>query len=737
MPYGPRVHPARPAPVRLACPACGEPVDRLRSGAALAWDDGQAARVLTLCTEQCRDAFAKRGPRSTTSSAAQFPAPLSVPQRVRDATRPSIELPTAEARRSEQSDQGVPIPWPELVAAAGGMAVALVARTPFVGTLSALLTLFAAAASLVRQRHTRQDIGLLTWLVGPAGVCLAAVGGALSLLGEPQRWSLLAGAALAAVAVVARAYLDERGRAPVRDHVARNLATLPIRARIPARAADGSSARYDEVAATDVRAGEVVLVVEGEALAVDGVVEAGEARVLLHPGARAPQQRKPGDSLVAGARLTDGALRIRATRVGEERALPRIRHFGLLSGRRAARTSRLADRIRSVGGVAAVFAACAAVLLTNTPGVAGALSAAGAVLIATPLLAARRSAQSPFVAAAASATQRGIIFADARTMDAAGRVGTAALCTTGTVTEAEPEIVEVTPVGDASIHAVIGWVAGACQEADVPLARGAQRYARAHHVQTLPVRRVIAQAGRGMTAFADSRELVVGSRQLLLEHGISIAVADAAAARAEERAETAVFVGVGGRVQGVIALRDTVRPGARAAVQRMFDQNIEVIFLSGDHRATVEALARSLDVQNVKAELTPSEQGDAVEGLKGSGGLVAVVGHAALDGTALGAADVPIVLDAAGGPHGERGVALATTDIRDAAAALWIARAARTEAWRGVLLASAAGAVAMTGAAFGWVAPAAAAIVALCVDVYTLSAGARLLHRIALRVPMR
>ncbi|MBO6939617.1 MAG: cation-translocating P-type ATPase [Deltaproteobacteria bacterium] len=733
------MHPARPQLPSRPCPACGQLVDPLRAPRVVVVPDGPRY----LCSDDCRGEFLS-SVRTHQLQQRSRPAPVTVPQRVRDATRPSIILPApgdasaSTSRRPALLDVGEePVPWPSLVAAVGAVVVAAVARSPLTGGLAALLVTASAALTLRHHASARKDIGYLAWAAGPLGAVLAAAGGWVALADDPTRWFGLAGAGVAAAAMAVRAHLDARGRAPVADAVRALLAQLPTRARVPARDA-GEGTRYDEVHATEVRAGEVVLVVEGETLGVDGVVQAGEAQALLHPGAQTPHSRGPGDPLLAGARITSGALRVRASRVGGERALLRIPRFGLVTGRRAAGMPRLADRIRTIGGLVAVVGAGAGVLLTDAPGLAGALAAAGAVLLAAPLLAARRAAEAPFVAAAASAASRGIVFSDARTLDAAGRVNTAALCTTGTVTVAEPEVVEVTPLGDVHVDDLLGMVSGACASVDVPLAHGIERYVRAHGIAPQMVRRVVHQPGRGLTAFVPGREaLVVGNRQLLLDEGISVAVADTAAARAEERGETAVFVGLGGRVRAVLALRDEVRPGARAAVQRMFDQDIEVVLISGDHRATVEALASTLDVQNVKAELVPEEQGEAVEALGGSGGNVAAVGFDRRDGRVLAAADVPIFLDAAGGAQGERGIALATDDVRDAAAALWIARAARGEAWSGVLLAASAGGLLMAGAALGWVAPAAAAIGALLIDGRALLGGARLLHRVALRIPLR
>jgi Cu+-exporting ATPase len=230
---------------------------------------------------------------------------------------------------------------------------------------------------------------------------------------------------------------------------------------------------------------------------------------------------------------------------------------------------------------------------------------------------------------------------------------------------------------------------------------------------------------------------VIGNRQLLLDEGVSVAVADEEAGHAESLGHTAVFIAVGGRAQAVLSLRDELRPGARAAVQRIFDQGMEVVLLSGDHRATVEAIARNLDIAHVKAELLPEDRGAEVRRLRDTGGAVVTVGRPEQDDGALAAADVPVVLGAAGGPAGDRGVALASDDVRDAAAALWIARAARSEATRGAMFTATVGALLVAASVVGLVAPAVAALFAMAVDAFILPAGARLLRRIELRVPAR
>jgi P-type E1-E2 ATPase len=429
-----------------------------------------------------------------------------------------------------------------------------------------------------------------------------------------------------------------------------------------------------------------------------------------------------------------------ATRVGDERALVRPASFGDPRSHRSAPITVFTARVTRWGGlVALAFALGGLVFSDGNVGLAGQLSAVAAVLLAMPIVAVRRASETPYVAAAATAAERGIAFASARTLDRAGRTAVAALCTHGTITEGEPEVVEMHAIGDADATALIGLVTGAEAAAqNHPIARACARFAEARGIAPESVRRATFLPGRGITAVApNGQELVVGSRALLLAEGVSVAVADADAARAEERGHTVIFVGLDGRVRALISLRDEDRLGARAAVQRLIDLGIEVVLVSGDHRGTVETLARHLDIGHVKAELLPEERGAEVRRLRETGGVVATVGRAVDDEMALAAADVQVVLGAAGAPEAERAVSLTSNDVRDAAAALWLARAARREAWRGTTVAALGGALLVTLAAVGVAAPAVAALLALALDAYALPSAARLLRRIELRLPVR
>ncbi|HJL18679.1 MAG TPA: HAD family hydrolase [Sandaracinaceae bacterium LLY-WYZ-13_1] len=695
-----------------------------------------------LCDAECRGRFLQ-GERDHEAARAQ-PRTSSRPRRkVKPRPPPKrrpIPTPDASAAHQALSAPLQPPPWLGLGAAAVGLVLGAFATHAVVAILSTVAVAGAAAAALVLGWPARREVGWLGWALPSTGVLCAAIAALLARSPTDDARLWLVGAAIAAAAVVVRAWLDARANQPVAQTVRLLLTKMPSTARVPVRGSDWSvEVESEEVPAVRVRTGEEIVVGEGEVVGVDGVVQAGEAFALLHPSSRTPVRRGPGDPLIAGATIVDGEVRLLVARVGDERALVRPAAFGDPGSDRAAALTRLAVRVTRWGGLLALLGVGASVLVATGAGVAGQLAAAAAVMLAAPLVAIRRASEAPYVAAAATAAERGIAFANARALDRAGRAAVAALCTHGTITEGEPEVVEIHAVGGAAWQPIVALVAGAEAAAEEhPIARAVRRFCERRGIEPASVRRAAFVPGRGVTAVSpDGEELVVGNRALLLEEGVSVAVADADAARSEERGHTVVFVGLDGRVRALMTLRDEDRLGARAAVQRLIDLGAEVVLISGDHRGTVETLAKHLDITHVKAELLPDEQGAEVRRLRETGGLVAVIGRPGHDDAALGEADVPVVLGAAGAPEGERAISLTGEDVRDASAALWLAHAARRAAWRGSSVAALGGGLLVTLAALGLAAPAIAALLALGIDAYALPSAARLLRRIELRLPSR
>lgn len=716
----------RPRGSVLPCPACGVAVDTLRASRVLLFEDG----FRFLCSEACRAQYIL-GQRS---EALRRPAPAPVPLRTSAGGTPS-PIAVAPSTLSPTTMRRLMIAGASCVvlSAASG----IFGRYPSMAITSAVMTALAALFALWASSPSRTDVGVLVWAIGPIGAVGAGFGAAEAIANGGRSWLSVEGATLAAAAMLARAWFDAAARKPIADAVNALSRDLPGCVFRPAYGAtDPLAFEQDPIDIGRIRTGEDVIVHEGDVVPVDGVVQAGDAQVIPYPDAQTSVRRHAGDAILAGARIVTGVVRMLATRVGDDRAVARVARFGDGARLGRARVAFIADVITRWGGVATLALAALVFWLADEDGLASPAYAASAVLLAAPLLALKRAAQSPLVAGAAAAGARGIVFRDAESMELAGRVAVAALSPHGTLTEGQPEVVELHPVGATDVDALVALAAGAEETSDDPIARAILKHARAKRVPPAAVRRITLVPGLGVTAVTPTGEpLVIGSRRLLLSEGVGVALADAEAARVEANGRIAVFIAVAGRVRGFFTLQDNPRQGARAAVQRLFDLDIEVVLLTGNPRATIKTLAAGLDIGHVKAELLPEERGHAVSNLRDAGRKVAVLGRPGEDNAALAAADVAITLGAAGGSGAERAISLVGHDLRDAAAALWIARAARDATGQSIRLAALCFAVVVTAAASGLIVPGLAATVTVAVDAYAVRAGARLLRRIALRLP--
>ncbi len=277
-----------------------------------------------------------------------------------------------------------------------------------------------------------------------------------------------------------------------------------------------------------------------------------------------------------------------------------------------------------------------------------------------------------------------------------------------------PEIVVIETLGALDVGRVLGLAAGASTASTHPSSIAVLEAAREKNERPESVRHATYHLGLGVTGLSASGErLAVGNRALLLREKVSVAMADARISELEAEGRSVTLVAIGGKLVGLVALQDGLRPGARAAVQRLLDARIEPVLLSGEARETCETIGRALDVEHIRPEVLPQDRGSEVRALAEGGHVVAVLGHPRDDDSALGAAQVSVALGAAGGTPGEWSVALASNDVRDAARALSIAIESRDRTKIAIVLGLAPGGVAAVGLALGIVPLVLAPLVAL------------------------
>ncbi len=406
----------------------------------------------------------------------------------------------------------------------------------------------------------------------------------------------------------------------------------------------------EEVSLEAVAEGDILAVRPGDTIPVDGVVIEGSSYVdeSMLTGEPVPVAKGPGDEVVGGTRNQQGAFRFRATNVGADTALARI----VAMVRDAQSSKAPAQRLADLAGKYLVIVALttgvvtfSAWLVVGHQGVAFALSAAvAAIVIACPdaLALATPTAITVGVGRAARA---GVLFRNATVLEAAAKVDTVVFDKTGTLTEGRPSVTDIIPAAGVAEAEILRLAAAADAQSEHPLAAAVVAAARERALVVDPASDFEAVPGHGVQATVGGRTVLVGNRKLLERSGVTPGL-EREAERLRAKANTALYVAGDGRTIGLIAVADRIRPSAKSAVAALHDLGIRVLLLTGDSRATAEAVARTLGIAEMRAEVLPGDKAAEVKGLEQQGRRVAMVGDGVNDAPALAAATVGIAIGA-------------------------------------------------------------------------------------------
>jgi P-type Cu+ transporter len=409
---------------------------------------------------------------------------------------------------------------------------------------------------------------------------------------------------------------------------------------------DGAERR---VAIAELVVGDRFVVRPGERIATDGVVEEGSSAVdaSLLTGESVPVEVGPGDH-VAGATINAGGLLVvRATRVGADTALAQIGRLVTQAQSGKAPVQRLADRISAVF-VPVVIALAVGTLgfwLANGAGATFAFTAAVAVLIIACPCALGLATPTALLVGTGRGAQLGILIKGPEVLESTRRVDTVVLDKTGTVTSGEMALVDVAPApGEDRVTAL--RLVGALEDgSEHPIARAIARAAREELGGLPPVEGFANREGLGVEGVVEGHAVVVGRPALLADWGLSL---DDGLGEVLERAQasgrTAVAAAWDGRVRALLIVSDTIKPSSAEAIRRLRELGLRPVLLTGDNLATARAVAAEVGIEEVIAEVLPSEKVDVVRRLQSEGRVVAMVGDGVNDAPALAQADLGLAI---------------------------------------------------------------------------------------------
>ena len=426
--------------------------------------------------------------------------------------------------------------------------------------------------------------------------------------------------------------------------------------------------------------GDRFVVRPGEKVATDGIVEEGSSAVdqSLLTGESLPVEKHPGDS-VAGATINAGGrLIVRAEKIGEQTALAQIARLVTEAQTGKAPVQRLADRISAVF-VPIVIALAVGTLgfwLAGGASPAFAFTAAVAVLIIACPCALGLATPTALLVGTGRGAQLGILIKGAEVLESTRRVDTIVLDKTGTVTTGRMSLVGVT-TSTGTDRAEVLRIAGALEDAsEHPIAQAIARAARAEFSRLPAVEGFTSRDGLGVEGVVDGHAVLVGRPSLMREWSLHVPDdLDAARRAAETQGQTAVLAAWDGAVRAVLAVADTVKPTSAEAIVALQELGLRPVLLTGDNRATAAAVAASVGIDEVIAEVLPADKVDVVRRLQAEGRVVAMVGDGVNDAPALAQADLGLAIGTGTDVAIEASdITLVSGDLRAAADAVRLSR---------------------------------------------------------------
>ena len=451
-------------------------------------------------------------------------------------------------------------------------------------------------------------------------------------------------AAVITVLVLLGQVLELRARERTGNAIRALLDLAPKTARV---VRDGTEV---DVPLAEVAGGDRLRVRPGEKVPVDGVVEDGASAIdeSMLTGESLPVEKRSGDRVIGGTLNGRGSFVMRAERVGAATMLAQIVELVARAQRSRAPVQRLADSVAAYFVPAVVAVAIVAGLAWITWGPApasvyGLIAAVSVLIIACPCALGLATPMSIMVGVGRGA-QAGVLIKDAEALERLEAIDTLLLDKTGTLTEGKPTVVAVHAAPGFGADDVKAWAASLEMGSEHPIAAAIVAAVGPAGQVVQPAEAFEAITGQGVVGRVGGRAVALGNAALMAARGLDLAPLAADADRLRTSGATVVYLAVAEKLAGLIAIADPIKASAPAALAALRADGIEIVMVTGDHRDTAQAVARTLGIATVEAEVRPEQKAAIVAKFKGRGRTVAMAGDGVNDAPALAAADVGIAM---------------------------------------------------------------------------------------------
>jgi copper-(or silver)-translocating P-type ATPase/heavy metal-(Cd/Co/Hg/Pb/Zn)-translocating P-type ATPase len=399
-----------------------------------------------------------------------------------------------------------------------------------------------------------------------------------------------------------------------------------------------------------VAVGDVLRVKPGEKIPVDGHVVSGSSSVdeSMITGESIPVEKEADDKVIGATVNANGTLTMKAERVGKDTALAGIVKIVEEAQGSKAPIQRLADSISGIFVPIVIGIAALAFLvwiLFVTPGqFAPALVAAISVLVIACPCALGLATPTSIMVGTGKGAENGILFKGGEYLETTQNLQAILFDKTGTITNGKPEVTDVVPINGADPNELTRLAAAAESTSEHPLAQAIVNYGRQNHPVLPAPDQFHALAGYGITASVSGKDLAIGTRRLMKKENVSYSETESQMKQLESEGKTAMFVAYDGKLQGIIAVADTIKKSSKQAIEELKARGLSVYMITGDNERTAQAIARQAGIDHVFAEVLPEEKAAKVKVLQEQGLKVAMVGDGINDAPALATADIGMAI---------------------------------------------------------------------------------------------
>jgi len=399
-----------------------------------------------------------------------------------------------------------------------------------------------------------------------------------------------------------------------------------------------------------VQVGDTLRVRPGEKIPVDGKVLEGSSSVdeAMITGEPMPVEKKRGDRVIGATVNTTGALVIQAEKIGTDTVLSQIVQMVAEAQRSRAPIQKLADIVAAYFVPTVIAIAVVAFVVWSFIGpeprmAYGLIAAVSVLIIACPCALGLATPMSIMVATGKGATL-GVLFKDAESIEVMRKVDTLVVDKTGTLTEGRPRLTDVIPIEGGDKEALLRFAASLERASEHPLAAAIVQGARERDIDLQEPDEFNSHTGRGVSGRINGKEVLLGNTRLLEDFGVAWRELASEAEKLRTEGKTAMFVAVDGKVAGLVSVADPIKETAREAIDKLHQENVHIVMLTGDNETTAKAVAENLGIDEFVAEVLPEDKVAAVKDFQKKGSVVAMAGDGINDAPALAQAEVGIAM---------------------------------------------------------------------------------------------